>query len=194
MRDRLLDAVERMLARYGYQKTTMDDIAREAGVAKRTIYMHFASKEEVALSSIDRVVERLTERLHNHVHSNEPPAERLRKMLTERVLFRFDSVRGYHQSLDDLFVSLRPAYLARRQCYFKAEAEIFAVVLFQGKDCGAFTCADALETAHTLLMATNALLPYSLSVRELGQRRETERRAARIADLLIEGLRARREN
>src|SRR6516162_5142740 len=88
MRDRILDAVERMLARYGYQKTTMDDIAREAGVAKRTIYMHFASKEEVALSSIDRVVERLTERLHNHVHSNEPLAERLRKMLTERVLFR----------------------------------------------------------------------------------------------------------
>ena len=47
----------------GYRKMTMEDVAKEAGIGKRTIYVHFPSKEEVALASIDRVVDRLTSRL-----------------------------------------------------------------------------------------------------------------------------------
>src|SRR5262249_21199824 len=57
--DRILDAAERLLARFGYKKTTMEDIAREAGLGKRTLYLHVASKEAVALSTIDRCVDRL---------------------------------------------------------------------------------------------------------------------------------------
>ena len=61
--DRILDATECLLTRLGYRKMTMDDVAQEAGIGKRTIYVHFPSKEEVALASIDRVVDRLTTRL-----------------------------------------------------------------------------------------------------------------------------------
>lgn len=191
MRDRILDATERLLGRFGYQKTAMDDVAREAGVAKRTIYMHFTSKEELALSSIDRIVERLIERLEAIAGASQEKSERLKEMLRCRVLFRFDSVRDYHESLDDLFESLRPAYMARREQYFNAEAKAFASVLETAKIEGVFDLGDPLETAHTLLLATNALLPSSLSVRELGKRASLEKKVSRIADLLVEGLRSR---
>src|SRR6516225_7765607 len=78
VRDALLDAMERLLARYGYKKTTMDDLAREAGIGKGTIYLHFPSKEEVALCSIDRVVERVQDRLRDIARSGETVAERLK--------------------------------------------------------------------------------------------------------------------
>lgn len=45
---------------------------------------------------------------------------------------------------------------------------------------------------HSLVIATNALLPYSLSVHELGQRAEIAQRAGSIADLLLRGLRHHR--
>jgi AcrR family transcriptional regulator len=192
MRDRILDATERLLARYGYQKTTMDDLAREAGIGKRTIYLHFASKEDVALSSVDRIVERLTERLRAVAALDLPPDRRVRRMLLLRVLFRFDSVRDYHHSFDELFASLRPAYLARRQRYFDAEAAVFAAVLGEGRAAGVFACDDPLAAAQTLLLATNALLPSGLSVRELGKRSEIEAKTAHIADLLLTGLVRRR--
>jgi AcrR family transcriptional regulator len=188
MRERILDATERLLARFGYDKTTMEDLAREAGVSKRTIYLHFPSKEEVALSSIDRIVDRLKARLIRLAESPGPPAERIRQMLQCRILFRFDSVRDYYQSLDDLFRSLRPAYMLRRQGYFDAEAEIFAGVLRQGRRSRDFVFKDADETAHALLLATNALLPSGLSPRELGKREVIEARVTRIADLLLHGL------
>lgn len=42
---RILDAAYELLLRYGYDKTTVSDIAKEAGVSKGAIYLHFASRE-----------------------------------------------------------------------------------------------------------------------------------------------------
>jgi AcrR family transcriptional regulator len=187
-RDVILDAMERLLARFGYKKTTMDDVAREAGIGKGTIYLHFPSKEEVALSSIDRVVERVQERLRALAASSLSAEDRLREMLAERVLMRFDSVQAYSQGLDDLFESLRPAYMARRERYFQAETEIFARVLAEGRRKKLFAISDVDSTAHTLLLATNALLPYSLSPGELGERAEIEKKVARLSNVLLYGL------
>jgi AcrR family transcriptional regulator len=191
MQETILDAVDRLLARYGYQKMTMDDIAREAGISKRTIYLHFTGKEEVALSSIDRVVERLLVQLHALAQSDGPPDARLHAMLRTRVLFRFDSVQDIYRSFDAMFAALRPAYMARRERYFAAESAVFADVLSEGADLEVFALDDARQTAQTLILATNALLPYSLSAQELGARDEIEARVTRIADLLVNGLRTR---
>lgn len=191
VRDAILDAAERLLARYGYRKMTMDDLAREAGIGKGTTYLHFPSKQEVILCSIDRIVDRLLGQLRHIAQSDDAPDRKVRKMLAMRVLFRFDSVKNYSQGLDDLLRALRPAYLVRRRHYFNAEAAILADVLRAGREAGAFTFHDTPTTAHTLLLATNSLLPYSLSRRELGKRKEVEEQVGRIADLLLDGLRRR---
>src|SRR5262249_2772619 len=117
-RNRILDAAERLIARLGYQKTTVDDIAAEARISKRTIYLHFPSKEEVALVTIDRIAERLNERLRAIARGTGTPAARLREMLRERVMFRFDSVHEYRWGIDESVRSLRPALLARRARHF----------------------------------------------------------------------------
>lgn len=188
VKDAILDATDRLLARFGYRKMTVEDIAAEAGIGKGTIYLHFNSKEEVVLSHIDRIVERLQERLREIAHSDATAAERLRLMLLTRVLFRFDSIQHYTQSLNDLLAVLRPGLLARRAQYFEAEAQIFAQVLNAGRQGGEFSFDDEHATAHALLQATNGLLPYSLSTTELGAREEVEQRAADVANLMLRGV------
>jgi AcrR family transcriptional regulator len=191
VRDAILDATDRLLARYGYRKMTVEDIAVEAGIGKGTIYLHFSSKEEVVLSHIDRIVERLNEQLQQIASSDSTPDEKLRRMLLLRVLFRFDSIQHYTQSLNDLLAALRPGLLSRRALYFEAEAKIFADVLTRGRDSGVFHFKDAQASAHALLQATNGLLPYSLSTTELGEREEVELRASDVADLVLVGLLSR---
>ena len=188
VKESILDATDRLLARFGYRKMTVEDIAAEAGIGKGTIYLHFASKEEVVLSHIDRIVERLNSRLTEIAQSDTAAAERLRLMLLTRVLFRFDSIQHYTQSLNDLLAVLRPRLLARRAQYFESEAQIFAAVLTAGRESGELSFEDEHATAHALLQATNGLLPYSLSTTELGEREEVEQRTADVANLMVRGL------
>ncbi len=188
IRDLILDAADRLLARYGFKKMTMEDLAQEVGIGKGTIYLHFSSKEEVALSRVDRVIERLKAELKSIARSREAPSARLRQMLLLRVMYRFDSVQHYTESLNDVLAAIRPMLLARRERHFEEEARIFAEVLKEGRRVGKFIFRDATATARALLLATNSLLPYSLSPRELGERKTIEEQTARIADLLLNGL------
>ncbi|MBA3240275.1 MAG: TetR/AcrR family transcriptional regulator [Acidobacteria bacterium] len=188
IRDLILDATDRLLARYGYRKMTMEDLALEVGIGKGTIYLHFPSKEEVVLSHVDRIVERLKVELSVIAGRERPPATRLREMLLTRVLYRFDSVQHYTESLSDLLAALRPGLLTRRRQHFEEEAQIITGVLRERKREGLFELRDAASTARTLLTATNALLPYSLSARELGKREDVAAEAARVVDLLLHGL------
>lgn len=192
VKEAILDATDRLLARFGYKKMTVEDIAVEVGIGKGTIYLHFASKEEIVLSHVDRIVERVKHRLSDIARSDATAAERLRTMLMTRVLFRFDGIQHYTQSLNDLLAALRPGLMARRALYFEAEARIFAELLIAGRKSGEFDFEDENATARALLQATNGLLPYSLSTKELGERKEVEQRASDVCDLVMNGLLNRR--
>lgn len=51
---RILDAASTLIQRWGYNKTTIDDIARQAGVAKGTIYLHWKTREELFTALLTR--------------------------------------------------------------------------------------------------------------------------------------------
>jgi AcrR family transcriptional regulator len=188
IRDLILDAADRLLARYGYKKMTVDDLAQEVGIGKGTIYLHFRSKEEIVLSHVDRIVDRVLERLNVVAQSDAAPAAKLREMLVARVMLRFDSVQQYSESISEVLRDLRSVLLERRERYFAREAEVIALVLKEGQRAGAFRRQDATDTARALVAATNSLLPFNLSTRELGKRKDVEHSAQRIADLLLNGL------
>ena len=186
--DLILDAADRLLARYGYKKMTIDDLAHEVGIGKGTIYLHFRSKEEIVLSHVDRIVERVLEPLKAIAQSDAAPAAKIREMLITRVMFRFDSVQHYTESISEVLRDLRSALLERRERYFELEADLIATVLKEGQSARAFRRQDVAETARALVVATNSLLPFSLSTRELGKRKDVEQGVQRIADLLVHGL------
>lgn len=167
---------------------TIDDLAAEVGIGKGSIYLHFSSKEEIVLSHVDRIVERVVEQFKVIRAQNISTEEKLRQMLIARVLVRFDSVQHYTQNLNDLLAALRPKLLERRRVYFETEAENFSAVVEEGRQNGNFAALDSLETAKLILIATNSLLPYNLSAQELGERGEMEEKTLNLANLLLNGL------
>lgn len=52
--ERILDAAAELIIRWGYNKTTIDDIAKKAGVAKGTIYLHWKTREDLFRALMER--------------------------------------------------------------------------------------------------------------------------------------------
>lgn len=57
-KDKLLKGAEELFLRYGLRSVTMDDIARHLGISKKTIYQHFADKDEVVATVAKGQMER----------------------------------------------------------------------------------------------------------------------------------------
>jgi len=68
--DRILDAAAELMLRWGYNKTTIDDIARLAGVAKGTIYLHWKTREDLFLALMEREYKRLTQDIQQRIASD----------------------------------------------------------------------------------------------------------------------------
>jgi len=177
-RDRILDAADEALGTVGFKHMRIEDLSRAAGIAKGTVYLSFPSKSEIALACIDRMAARVLERMRVIAAGKGPVAARLRKALVERVLIRLDYARTHSMSVDEILAAIRPELLARREEHFAAEARVLAALL-DGQ--------GAAETARAMVVATNALLPYSLSVHEMGRRAEIARKADRVARLVVQG-------
>jgi AcrR family transcriptional regulator len=74
-RARLFAAAAKLFATHGYHETTVDQIAREAGVAKGTFFVHFATKDAVVSELVARQVH-AAKKARDHVTGS--PVDRLR--------------------------------------------------------------------------------------------------------------------
>jgi len=68
--DRILDAAAALMLRWGYNKTTIDDIARLAGVPKGTIYLHWKAREDLFLALTEREYTRLAQDIQQRIASD----------------------------------------------------------------------------------------------------------------------------
>jgi AcrR family transcriptional regulator len=187
-RDALLDAAENLLGGLGYRKLTVEDVARGAGLSRRTFYLHFAGKEEATLAVLDRDIDRLVEGLRRLAREPGTARDRLGAMLRFRVRFLHERARRRTDANDEIYGQLRPLYMPRREGYLATESAVFAEVLDAGRRDGELRFDDAGETATLLLLATNAFLPFGLSPRQLRRKAELDRRVASMAELLLRGL------
>lgn len=78
--DLVLEAVNELLARKGYDLMTVDEVAAAVGMAKPSLYKHFESKEALAAAAMVRLLERTHDVIASQPAS-APAMERLRGVL-----------------------------------------------------------------------------------------------------------------
>lgn len=77
---RILDAAAALILRWGYNKTSLDDISREAGVAKGTLYLHWKTREDLFGALIKREKIALAHEIKQHI-AEDPADSTLRGIL-----------------------------------------------------------------------------------------------------------------
>ena len=189
-REASLDAAERLLTRYGYGKMTMSDLAREAGIGVGTTYLHFPGKAEVALAVVTRANSQVVEEQRRIAASLGPIQERLREVLTQRIVIRFERLRQHRHSLAELRTAIerQTGLMEQGIRWREQETQIVAALLTEGKKNGDFGVDDPAVTADTMLWATEAFLPKNLRDYDLEKPALLVDRVRRIVDLLLRAI------
>jgi len=76
-RQQILAAAESVIARYGVSKTTMDDIGRQAGVSRPTVYRYFGDRDNLLGALIERRTRLLFDRARDYIFGFDTFAEQL---------------------------------------------------------------------------------------------------------------------
>jgi AcrR family transcriptional regulator len=93
-RERLIDAAEASIDRFGLAKTTLEDIAREAAVSRATVYRYFANRDELMLAVLLRDLERSQERdLEEFFEDANDPAA-FGRALVEAAVYLLSAIRN----------------------------------------------------------------------------------------------------
>jgi AcrR family transcriptional regulator len=74
----IMDAGSEVFRRLGYSQATLEDVAREVGINRATLYYYVADKEELLIAILDEPIHRMTSDLREIAARDATPIERLR--------------------------------------------------------------------------------------------------------------------
>ena len=116
--ERILDATAALLVRWGFRKTTIDDVAREAGVAKGTIYLHWKDKNALFLAAVMRAQQQTNAAIQQRIAA-DPEGGLPHRLWTHGLLAALANplmaaiLKGKTDALPGLRDALDPAMLYR---------------------------------------------------------------------------------
>lgn len=170
----LLDAASRRFVAVGIAKTTMEDIAREAGAGKATLYRYYPNKAAVVDALVRRENERFTRRLTRAVDEGRTAAEKIEGAFVTAL----DFLRSHpmlNKSLREEPDILLPYLTLRSGPMVQTGMRIFQSVIEQGMQAGEFRRVHpewAAETLFRLVMSFFSLPPLAIRVDDADQVRE----------------------
>lgn len=181
LRARILDHVENQLLSQGYRGMRVDDLARDVGISKRTLYEQFRTKEDMAREALVRRFERLREQIDLLTQSGNDPSTRLRSIVAEMCRVHGDARSTLMQDVEGTPALNELLKSSRSHGHACIEA-----VLREGIVCGRFRAQLDVRIARcTLLAAVEGLMASP----QLGdEQARVDQAIEAVFDVLIEGL------
>jgi AcrR family transcriptional regulator len=150
VKEEILNSAKKHFDRFGYKKTTLDDIARDMKISKKTIYEHFEDKEDLFVSLFIRETLRARNGIFEEIPDSINPLEKL-KVALERGVYIFSKDSFLVRVLRD-DESLYSPFLTTKYHNLVEEGiiTIIADILAEGKEKGLFRDVNEKAIAYYL--------------------------------------------
>jgi AcrR family transcriptional regulator len=186
-KEKILAVAARMFGKYGFQKTTVDEIARTAHKAKGSVYYYYKSKEDLFLAVVTQEINVLKSALTRVIVDSQDATGMIRNYLLNRMTLMKDAV-NYHESLKADFVDDFGFLSECLADFTRFEIELMKAVLDSGVRENAFQIRDTQATAQVIILAMKAIeIPFYHQHKIA----EYEQTIVELLDILIKGLEKR---
>src|SRR5579884_2407014 len=186
--DLILQAAEEVLLEKGYHEMSMEEIASRVGIAKGTLYLHFARKEEMVCAIMERQRQALLDTLEQI--SSMPGSARERLTQVAHAIYggmsrkRMQMIYALHNSID-----LRHVLKERKDKMADSISQHIRALLEEGKRNGEFDATLPTSVMSTSLFSMLSPMTYQRLVIEEGMPLEDVMR--HVLSIYFRGIEAR---
>ena len=98
-KEKILTVAEKLFSRFGFHKTSMDEIAKIARKAKGSLYYHFTSKEELFREVVSKEIFNLQHNLSIIINNDKLNASEKIKLYLVKRMEILNSAANYHETI-----------------------------------------------------------------------------------------------
>ena len=185
VRDQIVEAAEEHFRRYGYEKTTVSDLAKAIGFSKAYIYKFFDSKQAIGEAICSNTLSAIIVAVEEAVAGATTATDKLRRMfksLADTSVGLFFNER----KLYDIAASSAGEGWPSARAYAQRIRDILMDIVREGREAGEFERKTPLdETVHAIYLV---LLPYANPLLLQHNLDQVEDAPARLANLVLRSL------
>jgi AcrR family transcriptional regulator len=169
VREQIVEAAREHFSRYGYEKTTVSDLAKSIGISKAYIYKFFDSKQAIGEAICVKTLSGIVTAVEEAVAGATTPTEKLRKLFKTLVVTGVDLFFS-DRKLYDIAAHAAGEQWPSARAYCERIGQILAEIIREGRESGEFERKTPLdETIRAIDLVVQPyvnplLLQYSLEV------------------------------
>ena len=183
-RKKIIISAGQIFSRYGFRKTTMDELAKALKMGKSSIYYYFKSKEEIFEAVILNEANMLRNELTKAIKSVDSPIDKVKNYVFVRMK-TFEKLSNYYNAIFDKNLDHFDFIETIRSKYDREELAILRLSIYHGAREKVFRVVNSEYTALAVQTALKGLeVPLFWKKREM----DLEKRLNAILDVLFYGI------
>lgn len=156
IKDKIIEAAKQIFAKFGYKKTTIDDIAQKVKKGKSSIYYYFPSKEAIFKAVVLKEGKTFRKTILTAVESCEDPREKLQQYVVTR-MNTVNKFTNFHATITSDALNGLNFVKKLKKIYDKEEIRLFRRILKQGVEANYFQITDIELAAIAIVMAMKGM-------------------------------------
>jgi len=186
-KDHIITIAMSIFSKFGFKKTTVDDIAQALGKGKSSIYYYFKSKEEIYKEVIKKEADLLRNEIYDQVVNRDiNPKNKLREYVLIRMRFLRKLV-NFNEALRNDYLKNFGFIEKVRERYDQEEYEVINGILQEGREKGVFTI-DETDFAALAFVTAMKGLEVPLFIKNEYSLEDLEERLDGMLQILFYGL------
>lgn len=155
-REKIIDSSRQIFSRFGYKKTTMDEIAQAMNKGKSSLYYYFTSKEDIFEAVVEKEATLLKNEISAAVAKQTNPVEKFKAYVVVRMR-KFGEMANFYTAIKSDYMGHLPFIEKIRQKYDKDEMQRVKGILDDGLEKKIFDLQDTELAAVAIVTALKGL-------------------------------------
>jgi AcrR family transcriptional regulator len=190
VKQKILESADIVFQRQGLNRTTMEDIAKQSGKGKSTLYHYFKSKDEILFEIINREKNNFFEIVQNAISKEAMAIKKLEVFYLQKFAALKKVTNLYNILLQETkeAISQKGSISIWRNQYNEKEIMIIKSILQYGIVTGEFKIFKEEELDHLAFIFTSTQRAIELDLLLYDKIDEIEKYISTLVDLIVNGL------